>query len=67
MPSVKYLLRLAEFALVSGLSSGGAILLADDAAFGKAALLSALAAGGVTAYGVLVKGLGDYPDRPSVN
>jgi hypothetical protein len=67
MPSRTYLVRLAEEALVTGLATFGAVLAADDAAFGTAAVLAALTAAGRAAYGVAVKSLAGDVDRPSAN
>lgn len=65
MPSRSYLVRLAEEAVVTGLATFGAVLAADDAAFGTAAVLAALTAAGRAAYGVVVKSLGADAERPS--
>jgi hypothetical protein len=67
MPSRTYLVRLAEEAVVTGLAVFGTVLAADDAAFGSAAVLAALAAAGRAAYGVVVKNLAGDVDRPSAN
>lgn len=67
MPSRTYLVRLAEEAVVSGLATFGAVLAADDAAFGTAAVLAALVAAGRAAYGVVVKSLAGDAERPSAS
>jgi hypothetical protein len=65
-PSGKYLVRLLEEAVVTGLAAFGTTLTLDDDAFGKAALLAAVVAAGRTVYGLVVKRLGEDVDSPSV-
>jgi hypothetical protein len=66
LPSLTYLKRLVEEALVTALAAFGTTLTLDDDAFGKAAVLAAVAAAGRAAYGLVVRHLGDDLDRPSV-
>lgn len=67
MPTKTYLVRLGEEVVVTGLATFGAVLAADDAAFGTAAVLAALVAAGRAAYGVAVKRLGSDADKPSLS
>jgi hypothetical protein len=61
-----YLKRLAEVAVVGGLSAGGAYVTQNGFDLSQAGVTALLAAIGVAAYGVVVKKLGSDVDRPTV-
>lgn len=61
----KFLVRLAEEAVVTGLAAFATTLTLDDEAFTTAAMLAAVVAAGRAVYGLVVRRLGD-PEQPSV-
>lgn len=65
-PSLDFLKKLAEEAVVTGLAAFGTTLALDNEAFGSAAVLAAVAAAGRAAYGLVVRRLGADADRPSM-